>query len=162
ANLAESYISRLENDYVQVLKDSTLIGRLLVKKESLKEFEQLTAKQYGIYLYSVNLFGDTEMRFWSNESVLPPDNLLEPSDGKFYLPLLNGTYYGIRKVMPGILPEHQVIIFVMIPIQSEFFIESDYLPKKFFFSNTADKTVQISNHPTEFPVKNSEGTILFY
>jgi signal transduction histidine kinase len=62
----------------------------------------------------------------------------------------------------------------MIPVRSDFFIETDYLPKKFAYSSDADKRVVISEKNTdiktifysekvtEFPVKSSTGNIIFY
>ena len=45
--------------------------------------------------------------------------------------------------------KRQTLAFAMIPVWSEFFIETDYLPQKFTYSNTAARWVRISDAVTE-------------
>ncbi len=159
--LAEEYLALHQRDYERLLQDTSLIKRLLVRKESKEELKHLTAKKYGFFLYTINQFDGAGMKFWSDEAVIPPADSLSTEPGEFFLKLQNGSYYGIRSVLTGVHND-RVIAFALIPVQSEFFIESEYLPKQFSFSKTADKMVLISGGETEFPVKTASGKTLFY
>ena len=160
--LAEKYLHKQEQDFATLTSDTALVNKLLKSNESLQEFEGLAAKPYGFFLYSQNEFGQTKMKFWSDQLNVPPPDLLASTDGDYFIHLSNGWYYCIRKTLPIVNSNGKVISCALIPVRSEFFIETDYLPKKFAYSSTADKRVLISKKVTEFPVKSASGTTLFY
>ncbi|MBL0130048.1 MAG: hypothetical protein IPP43_02065 [Chitinophagaceae bacterium] len=158
--LAEKYIHHQYNDFGAFTRDTVLINRLLAQAETINEFNHLAAKKYTIFLYSEDLFGNSDMRFWSDHLVVPPADILTATDGEFFLKELNGWYYVIKKIVPG-RQERKLIAVAMVPVRSEFFITTDYLPQRFFYSNSADKRVRISETVTDFPVKTTSGETLF-
>jgi two-component system nitrogen regulation sensor histidine kinase NtrY len=160
--LAESYLADRHEDFISFTQDSSLINRLLAQAETLQEFSDLAKKKYGVYLYSVDEFGNYEMRFWNDQLVVPPLFLLNDPDGEYFSKELNGSYYVIKKTLPGRSRASQVLAFAMVPIRSDFFITTDYLPQKFFYSNSADKRVVISEAATDFPVKSVSGKTIFH
>ncbi len=160
--LAESYIQRFRDDFSQFNQDTSLIRHLLKRDESLNEFSQLAAKKYGIFIYYVNDFGHADLRFWSDQLIVPTPDLLKAPDGEYFSLLSNGWYLTIKKTLSDTTTVDRVVSYAMIPIRSKFFIESDYLPEHFHYSSTADKRVKISDRQTEFPVRSATGTTLFY
>lgn len=160
--LAEKYLHKKQVDFENLLQDTALLDRLLGNAESLSEFSRLADKSYSILLYSINEFGESSMRFWNNQAVTPSPELLVAGDGEYFLKLSNGWYYCIKK--SGIANHHfsNVVSYALAPVLSEFFIETDYLPKKFVFSKTADKRVIITDKVTEFPVRSASGKTLLY
>ena len=80
---AEKYLSKNQQDFSTFLKDTLLISKLVVKKETLNEFEKVAAKPYGIFLYTVNDFGDVEMKFWSEQIIVPTEELLSVEEGEY-------------------------------------------------------------------------------
>lgn len=160
--LAEEYMNRNGEDFNSFLKDTSLIGRLLTGTESLNEFSRLSSKKYGIFLFTVNLSGNGELKFWSDQLIVPPTEMIHETDGEYFLHLSNGWYYAIKKTVSDSNETGRIISFAMIPVKSKFFIETDYLPNKFVYSTTADKRVAISEEVTEFPVKTAAGKTLFY
>ena len=75
--LAEKYILTHEKDFNLFLKDTGLIHRLLSDAESLHEFNTLASKKYGIYIYTVNEFGNIAQVFTAYEykaGLTPPEN----------------------------------------------------------------------------------------
>ncbi len=110
----------------------------------------------------MNVFGNVDMKFWSDQLIVPPADMIPESDGEYFLHLSNGWYYTIKKTISESNETGKVLSFAMIPVRSEFFIETDYLPKRFAYSATADKRVIISDKVTEFPVKTTSGKTLFY
>lgn len=159
---AQQYIQTQQRDFATFLKDTILINRLLLKDESIKELSVLYAKKYGILLYAINEFGEDKLQFWSDQLIVPPTELLAKADGEYFLHLSNGWYYVIKQ---SIKVKHKLsagIAFAMIPVWSEFFIETDYLPQEFVFSKSAGKIVRISETETDFPVQTMSGKTIFY
>lgn len=155
---AERYITRLQKDFGDFLKDTGLIRRLMIREETKEEFDRLTAKGYGIFLYRTSEFSSPDMRFWSNQLITPPSEVIDGEDGEFFLSLSNGDYYIIKETSPV----NSLMACAMVPVKSKFFIETEYLPEKFYFSQMADKRVLIAKEVTEFPVKSNSGKTLFH
>lgn len=160
--LAERYLRTNEKDFNSFYGDTGLIKRLLTDAESLHEFNSLVAKKYGIFIYTVNEFGNTDMRFWNDQLIIPTPGMIASADGESFLKGMNGTYVVIKKTLNADSHHEKLFCFAMIPIKSEFFITTDYLPGTFFYSKTADKIVKLSQAPTDFPVKSIDGKSLFY
>ena len=162
AKLAESYINKQHSDFASFCNDTSLINQLLAQGEALNAFNHLAAKKYGIFLYSTDEFDNHTMRFWNDQLVVPSAETLAAADGEYFSKEPNGWYYVIKKTITQSNRAGKLFSFAMIPVRSEFFITTEYLPEKFFYSNSADKRVKISEIVTDFPVKTSAGKILFY
>jgi two-component system, NtrC family, nitrogen regulation sensor histidine kinase NtrY len=160
--VAEKYLQRQQKDFNEFLKDTALVNRLVDNNESLKEFSDLASKQYSIFLYSLNEFGPVEMKFWNDKLITPSPGLLIAADGEYFSHLSNGWYYTIKKTLSKDSLPGNVVSYAIIPVRSDFFIETDYLPKEFVYSKTADKRVLISDKITEYPVRSATGETLFY
>lgn len=154
----EKYLRSNEFDFREVLKDTGLVNRLLERNSSTQEYEKLTRKPFGLFLYRTAEFQDPSMVFWSNQLIVPPPEIVNGTDGEYFMNLSNGAYYIIRQR----LDTSGAFACAMILIRSRFFIQTAYLPEKFLFSKTADKRVQISRKPTEFPVSSPGGKVLLY
>jgi len=153
----EGYLSRQQKDFNEVLSDTSLLNRLLAKKETREEFKELAQKPYGIFLYKSNDFTETEMIFWSEQKITPSPEMLAADDGESFAQLSNGHYYAVKKTLDGGIQAHAMIL-----VRSQFFIETDYLPQQFTYSKAAEKKVLIAKKITEFPVTSPSGTTLFY
>lgn len=160
ANKAESYLHRQERDFNKFLEDSALINRLVANTESFEEFSQTVRKNYGIFLYGVSGDGLLSIRFWSNQYILPSPDTYSRSDMEDYMTLVNGSYLVVKKTLHN--SYNTIVAYAMIPIQSQFFIETESLPSRFLYSDEANSRVMIANHPTSFPVKALSGKTLFY
>ncbi|MBK7678233.1 MAG: GHKL domain-containing protein [Chitinophagaceae bacterium] len=159
---AETYIKKQHDDFASFCKDTSLIRKLLARSETLNEFNSLAEKKYGLYIFSIDDFGAPTMRFWNDQLVVPPDAILTAEDGEYFSKELNGWYYVVRKTIPDNSREGKLLSIAMVPVRSEFFITTDYLPESFFYSHSADKRVRISETASDFPVKAISGKILFY
>ena len=160
--LAEKYLNRQQENFTTLLKDTSLINRLLGSSETLNDFSHIASRHYGIFIYSVNVFGTADMKFWNDHLIVPSPGMLYENDGEYFHHLSNGWYYTLKKTIADNSETGKVVSFAMIPVRSEFFIETDYLPKRFAYSPTADKRVIISDKITAFPVKTASGKTLFY
>jgi two-component system, NtrC family, nitrogen regulation sensor histidine kinase NtrY len=159
---AEEYIQGHQEDFNRFLLDTTRIRKLLKRTESLGEFNNLVDKKYGTYLYTINEYGDSDLRFWSDQVAVPPPQMLYAQDGEYFLRLSNGWYFTIKKTLSDTTTIQRVLGFAMIPVRSKFFIETDYLPEQFHYSPNADKRVRLSEKPTEFAVKSLTGKTVFF
>ena len=160
--LAEQYLNKQQDDFASFCNDTSQINQLLAQGETLNEFNHLAAKKYGIFLYSTDEFGSITMRFWNDQLVVPPAEMLTAADGDYFSKELNGWYYVIKKTITDNNRPTKLLSIAMVPVRSEFFITTDYLPEQFFYSSSADKRVKISETITDFPVKTISGKILFY
>lgn len=159
AGLAEEYIQEQQNDFATFLKDTALLRKLSARTETYPELERLTAKKYGIFLYQIGDFGEVKMLNWSDQLIVPPPEMFTAADGDYFTKLSNGWYYIIKQTLYGSGAD---LAFAMVPVWSEFFIETDYLPQQFMFSEEAGKRVRLSEMATEFPVRTQSGKALFY
>lgn len=159
---AEKYLHTHEKDFYDFCKDTALVNKLLTNAESLHEFNTLAAKKYGIFVYAVDNFGAAELRFWSDQLIIPPANMTGAADGEYFFKGMNGSYVLIKKTMVAGQTAEKIFCFALIPIRSEFFITTDYLPARFYYNKSADKRVLLSPVPTEFPVKGINSKTLFY
>ncbi|MBI3137614.1 MAG: GHKL domain-containing protein [Sphingobacteriales bacterium] len=159
AGLAEDYIREQQNDFTSFLKDTALVRRLSARTESYGELDRMTAKKYGIFLYQIGDFGEVKMLNWGDQLIVPPPEMFTAADGEYFIKLSNGWYYIIKQTLYGSGAD---LAFAMVPVWSEFFIETDYLPQRFMFSEEAGKRVRLSEMATEFPVRTLSGKALFY
>lgn len=160
--LAEKYLHKRQNDFNHFVKDTGLINRLLANSESTDEFSRFDSKLYSIFLYTVDTFEATEMKCWNDQLVTPSVELLAAGDGEYFSRLPNGWYFVIKKTFSTSAVPGKVVAYALIPVKSEFFIDTDYLPKEFLFSKTADKSVLMSDKETEFSVRSVSGKAIFY
>lgn len=157
---AEAYLHKLQKDFNSFLKDTQLIVKLINNTESSQEFYKTTQKPYGIFLYRVDDDGILSMNFWSSKLILPPPETYLQGDMEEFMHLSNGDYLVIKKILH--LASETVMAYAMIPIQSSFYLETEYLPKRFVYSKSAGRNVILSEEVTEFPVKALSGKTLFY
>lgn len=160
--LLERYLAKYENTFNDFVEDTALIRRLVEKRETESEFNRVTKNNYGLFLYTANDFGSVQMKFWSDQLAVIPPETFAAADGEYFQNLANGHYLTIKKTLSVAGINDKILAFIMIPVHSHFFIESDYLPRKFAHSKTAEKRVAISSMPTAFPVHSLSGKTVFY
>ena len=158
----EKNLHQHQKEFSQFLGDTSLINKIIQKNESLNEFNGLVAKDFGIYLFSSDVFGTAILKFWNQQLIMPPPEIQGFADGEYYLSLSNGKYLAIKKTMAAGNGQNNIVACALILIQSKFFIETAYLPEQFSYSPTAGNRILISDEATSFPVKSITGkTICF-
>ena len=157
---AEEYLHRQEKDFNKFFFDTANIRRFAEHNESIKEMQSFAARDYGIFIYRVNPTGTLTLDSWNNLLALPPAQTFSSGDMEDFMRLPNGYYFVIKRSVD--LFTYPVVVYALIPVRSDFFLQTEYLPQKFVYSNTADKRVLMSLDETEFPVKSLSGKTLFY
>lgn len=158
----ENYLHSREWDFLNLLQDTVLIQNLASKTETLEEFERITSKSYGIFLYRASSFAGHKLVFWSDQMQLPSDDNLRSPDGEYFQLMSNGYYVCYKKNFSLANQQEWISAFALIPIQYNYFLETEYLPNNFLYNKNADQQLMISSSPTEYPVKNIEGKVIFY
>ncbi len=156
------YIRQKESDFNQFIRDSGLLRKLILNKETLGEFKTLENKGYGIYIVAESVFGDQQMIFWNNQNIVPSLFSYNHNDGEYFKKLGNGYYVIIKKYFSLKGMTNRLWAYALIPIQSKYYIESEFLNDYFAYSKTANKRIIISLKKTNYPIQSSSGKILFY
>ncbi|MCU7552497.1 HAMP domain-containing histidine kinase [Chitinophagaceae bacterium LB-8] len=157
----EQYIHKQQNDFNSLLKDTSLLRKLVQQTESLEELQKLTKKNYGIFLYVETLSGPS-LFFWNNQSVIPSEKALQLPDGEHFQRLSNGYYLILKENLrfPGM--SNNIQAFALIPILYQFEHRSEYLLTHFAHDKDAINKVDYSEARTPFVIHSLKGKPLFY
>jgi len=158
----QNYIFNEQKDFNELIKDSSLMRKLVQKQESLDEFKKIADKEYGFFLYAETLSEQGELIFWNNQNVLPTTNDLSLTEGEFFQRLSNGYYVIIKKRVQLSGMSNYVIAYGLIPIYSQYEVESSYLLTRFAHDKSASKKILLSEKKTPFEVHSIDGQHLFY
>ena len=158
----EKYLHKQQQDFNDLLNDTSRISQVVNKQESLESFKKLTQKDYGIYFYTTDLFGTANLKFWNQQLIVPPPEMQGYADGEYYLSLSNGQYLAVKKTITAGGKQGNVVACALMLIHSEFYIETTYLPEEFPYSKDADKRISISSKNTPYPVKSLTGKTLCF
>ncbi|MES1224433.1 MAG: hypothetical protein ABUT20_53555, partial [Bacteroidota bacterium] len=160
--LLEKYIHDQQQDYTNLLTDTALLRKLIQKEETLDEFKKIAAKQYGIFLFAENVSGDFNMLFWSDQLILPPQSGFKMKDGESFEKLANGYYIMQKNTVKINGMSNNIIAFALIPVQFDYYVETEDLPKEFAYSKTANQVIFIAHKVTPNAVHSLSGNLLFY
>lgn len=157
---AERYLHHQQKDFNAFCKDTQFVHKLVTNNVSQYEFRYFASKDYSIFLYTINQNGNWILANWSNQLIVPPPEAFRKPDGVSFVRLANGHYFVEQRTLE--IKREPVLAFALVLIRSAFFLETEYLPERFAFSNVADKRVILSDKPTSFPVKEINGQNAFY
>jgi len=160
-NSIESFLQKRESDINRLFADTVFIKRLAGQKYTKTELDELVEKQYGILLYEKTTQNVYSLKFWSDQSSVLPDSLLNRANGNYFVHLSNGQYEFIKKTLKG--ENNRPLIFVaLIPVRWQYYISLENLKPEFVDAPSAENRVRITTIRTDFPVTSSSGNILFY
>jgi two-component system, NtrC family, nitrogen regulation sensor histidine kinase NtrY len=160
-NSIQSFLQERQGDFGQVTRDTALLNRLVDRTYSRADLEKLTDKKYGIFLYTPDSAGNPELTFWSDQRSLPTPALLDGPDSTGFVQLSNGGYDYVRKTIRMDTGSPLVAV-ALIPIRWQYYISNPNLTPEFVDNSSAEDRVAISFSPTDFPVRDSRGVVLFF
>jgi signal transduction histidine kinase len=158
----ESYVHEQEKDALQLLKDSSLMRKLVLKNESLDEFKKIEERKYGFFLVAETISDNQNLLFWNNQKILPPETDFNLKDGEFFQHLSNGYYVVIKKTLQLRGMSNNIIAYVLIPVLNQYYLQTDYLLTRFLYDKEAVKKISLSNTPTPFAIHSINNQVLFY
>lgn len=160
--LLQRYVDRELKDADRLLKDTVLMRKLVLKSESLDEFKEIVKKEYGVFLFAETISDNPDILFWNNQKILPPHADFSIKDGYHFQQLPNG-YYVIKKStlrFSGL--SNNVIAYVMVPILSQFYLETPNLVTSFVHDEEANKKISIAPGQTNHPIRALDSSPLFW
>jgi signal transduction histidine kinase len=161
-NLLQQYVQTQQKDARRLLQDSNLMRKLVLKTESLNEFDRLYKKDYGLFLFAETISDNQDLLFWNNQKILPPVADFSLKDGYYFQHLANGYYVVYKTTLRFSGMTNNIIAYVLIPVLNQFYVETDYLVTSFVHNEDAVNKISIAGTPTKFPIQSLDGTPLFY
>ncbi|HEY0041511.1 MAG TPA: hypothetical protein VGB71_12645, partial [Flavisolibacter sp.] len=160
--LLQNYITKQQNDALQLLADTNLLRRLIVHQETLEEFTEINDKKYGFFVFAETLSENPDLVYWNKQEILPPSPNFEELDGVYFRQLVNG-YYVIHKTGVAVQGmSSNLAAYVLIPVVNKYYLESQASPTQFSHDKDAINKIVLAERKTEFPIKSIDGKVLFY
>lgn len=156
----EKYIWSNEENFDRLLRDTSLIGRLLQKNETETEVKEVADKDYRVFLYEELPTGEYTLLFWNTQSILPANELIQKEEPRYLASLSNGQYEVIRKRITN--QNKAIIALYLLPIRRQYVLESEYLHNGFVNQPSIDENYTLVLSSTSFPIQSINGTTLFY
>ncbi len=158
----EAYLHKQQQGFYDLMTDTFLLQKLVQRTESLEDFKSVQDLSFGVYIYAETINNDYQMVFWNNKLVIPEQETFNLPDSVYFQSLANGDYVAIKKSasLPGMT--NRLMIFGMMPVKFQYYIETDYTHQTFAFSKNMNDRLRITNEVTAHPVKSLEGEVLFY
>ena len=160
--LLQQYISRQQKDARQLLQDSNLMRKLVLKSESLEEFNDVASREYGLFLFAETISDNQDLLFWNNQKILPPTADFSLKDGSYFQHLANGYYVVYKTTLHFAGMSNNIIAYVLIPVLNRFYVETNYLVTSFIHDETAINKISIAPSATKYPIKSLNGKELFF
>jgi len=161
-NSVQSALQQRQQDFTRLTKDTAYLQRLAVNRYSSQDLETILKKEYGVFLYTTDSAGKPgALQFWNDQRSWPTTAIINGADGTGFVQLSNGQYDFIRTTLPTDTGRSMVAI-ALIPIRWQYFISASNLTPEFADISSAEDRVLIVNNPTEFPVRDIHGNVLFY
>lgn len=160
--LLQHYIQLQQKNARQLLQDSGLMRKLVLKAESLDEFERIAGKEYGLFLFAETISDNQDLLFWNNQKILPPSADFNLRDGYYFQHLANGYYVVNKTTLRFSGMSNNIIAYVLIPVLNQFYVETDYLVTSFAHNEDAVNKISIAGSPTKYGIKSLDGKNLFY
>lgn len=162
-NKLESYIHSQQRDFEIFIRDSATMRKLVIRSESLKTFEKISEKDYGIFLFAETISNDHQLLFWNNQKSLPPQADYSLKDGEYFQKLSNGYYLTIKKTIRLSGMSNNLVCYAMIPILYKYDYEhSSYLNTHFAHDQSASNKISFTERKTGYPINSLSGKILFH
>lgn len=152
----EADVQSHERDFDKLMKDTAGVRQMNDDSFDETSLQQLTEKPYFIYRYFVNDIGLHQIIFWSSQTVLPAQEIINAKDSSGFAKLENG-YYVWRKQNTA-----NSITIALIPVKWNYFVTNTYLENSFIAGNKLEKNYDISSGATTTSIKSISGKHLFY
>jgi signal transduction histidine kinase len=160
--LLQRYVHKEEKDADALLQDNNLMRKLVLGNENLQEFKRVASKGYGVFLFAETISGNQDLLFWNNQKILPPDADFNLKDGEYFQHLTNGYYVVKKSTLKFSGMSNNIVAYVLIPIENQYYLETDYLLTRFVHDKKAVNKISIADKPTQYPIRDLNNKVLFY
>jgi signal transduction histidine kinase len=158
----EKDIQAQEADFEKLIKDSTLLNKLVSENYSPSDLTSLTEKKsYCIFIYTNDNADNYQLKFWNSQLVLPEKDLVQGQELNELVKLRNGQYECIRRQVTT-AGNQKLLIMALIPVRKEYYLEFTNQKREFVNYPQAEKYVSITATVTDYPVSSMGGHPIFY
>lgn len=155
----QKYVQSKQKDFESFCRDSNTINQLIHQQYNSNLLEQLTEKNYFIFIYRSDTAQDVPV-FWNTQTVLPPENITSSNDGSYSALLSNGWYVVDKKTITTDTFEYALIS--LIPVKWDYLFQNKYLQNTFVAVNNVENEYDITDQPDKIAIRGIDNTILFY
>ena len=159
--LLQHHVNKQLKSAKHLLQDSVLMRKLVLKTESLKELEKICKEEFGLFLFAETISDNQDLLFWNNQKILPPVADFNLEDGYLFQHLDNGYYVVNKTTLRFSDMSNNIIAYVLVPVLSQFYVETDYLVTSFVHNDEAINKISITD-TSNYPIKSIDGNKLFY
>lgn len=156
----ESRIRKQEQRIDALMADTVQLKVLAEASYADQQLQKLVREEFGLFLYKLGEHDTWVLHFWSNQQAEPDAEIMYAHDSHRLVKLRNGQYEYIRKVIP--LARDSLLAIALLPIRTEYFIQTSSLEKEFVGFPQAENNVDLLESETLYPVRCSSGQALFY
>ena len=112
----QNYISEQQQDIESLFKDTALLRKLVVHKETQQEFSSIEKKKYGLFVFAETIFDNQDIVYWNRHNIIPPTPEFARQDGVSFKELVNGHFVVHKKGLhfPGITSNY--VVYALIPV----------------------------------------------
>ena len=160
--LLQDYITEQETDAYPLLNDTALLRRFILHKETRQEFEAITKKKYGLFIFAETISENADLVFWNTHNINPPPTNFTQSDGIFFQQLISGYFVVHKKQLDLQEMSNNLVAYVLIPVLDKYYMESPDVKTRFVHDKDAIKKITLADRYTDFPVNSISGTTLFH
>ncbi|MBB1284019.1 HAMP domain-containing histidine kinase [Flavisolibacter sp. BT320] len=158
----QQFIAKQQQDANALMSDLVLMRKLVRKEATKEEFETLTAKRYGFFIFQETLSETDAPVFWNTQRVTPPPPQYDSSSLVTFQKYFNGYYvvHRQRLDLPGM--SNTMVAYAMIPVLTRYPFESNDSRTNFAHDRNAIEKIAIAEGRTEFPIVSFDKKVLFY
>ncbi len=153
-------INKTQKKINDFYKDSSLLRSIASQAYIEQQLDLQVEKKYFTFFYRVDGFDNLPV-FWNTQVIEPDSSILNAPDGIQFRKLLNGWYVINKKSFRNTAGSLYKII-CLIPVKWNYYIENKYLNNSFIAVDNIEKAYDISLAPTQYVIKDENGTPLFY
>jgi two-component system, NtrC family, nitrogen regulation sensor histidine kinase NtrY len=158
----QSFVNDQQKEINALFDDTLLMKRLVLKNETLQEFQSIADKSFGFFLFAETISDQQNLLFWNKQEIIPPQPSFTLPDSVYFKQMPNGFFVVVQRTidLPGM--SNKIVGYGLIPVLSKYYLETDYLVTSFSHDKEANKKIALSNGVTDFPVASLSGQPLFY
>ena len=119
------YVQDSEEDFAEILKDSSLYFLNRRKPLALDTRQELASKDYYIFLYQAGTNATPVLKYWNTQNVVPDVGILTAPVNAGFTQLPNGFYVWNKFDKAGTLAV------ALIPVKWNYVVDNDYLVNNF-------------------------------
>jgi signal transduction histidine kinase len=151
------YVHAAENDFKNTIAKPSLLADISAKKNVANTIAKTINKKYFLFFYNKANLNNTQLLFWTTQTILPNDEILQSNASGGFASLSNGYYVWNKK------DSANLISIALIPIRWDYIVTNDYLKNEFFnYPKLSSKYSVVNGTGQDGNINSISGKQLFH